>query len=238
MKYFLDYVICRMSVCCYSAAGIVIQFLAVYSILSPALSNAKVCLPSWQKLGLSACRDYQVAYAAIESKEVRAKRFVELWTLKEAYVKAVGQGINAAPGLKGFSILLQPDAGVADQVQQMTAAPITDTAYSISFQSDVETEDTWGFMLLRLSNEHTAALCLQRPLLPQIARQNSDDSNASTGTVFGSLASKSKHNISANHSQTRTQPDRTLVKFSFRGTVPLVTDDHELMCCVQAVGGF
>ena len=173
----------------------------------------------------------------IESKEVRAKRFVELWTLKEAYVKAVGQGISAAPGLKGFSVLLQPDANLADRVQQMTAAPIADTAYSISFQSDVETEDTWGFVLLRLSNAHTAALCVQTSLLPQIARQNSDDSNASTDTMFGSLASKSPHRMSENKSQKRTQLDQTSFRFTFRGTVPLVTDDHKLMCCVQAVGG-
>eukprot|EP00891_Asterochloris_glomerata_P005347 jgi/Astpho2/5347/Aster-x1290 len=40
----------------------------------------------------------------IEYAEERAKRFVQLWTLKEAYVKALGRGISASPGLKGFSI--------------------------------------------------------------------------------------------------------------------------------------
>lgn len=30
----------------------------------------------------------------------RQRRFVQLWTLKEAYVKAVGRGISAHPGLK------------------------------------------------------------------------------------------------------------------------------------------
>ena len=196
--------------------------------------QCQICLSSWQKLGLSACSDHQVAYTAIESKEGRAKRFVELWTLKEAYVKAVGQGISAAPGLKGFSVLLQPDAGLADRVQQMTAAPIADAAYSISFHSDVETEDTWGFMLLGLSSEHTAALCLQTSSLPQIARQNSAGSNASTDTIFDSLASRSMPKASGNR---RTQLGQIPVKFTFRGTVPLVTDDQKLMCCVKAVGG-
>ena len=161
---------------------------------------------------------------------------MELWTLKEAYVKAVGQGISAAPGLKGFSVLLQPDAGLADRVQQMTAAPIADAAYSISFQSNVETKDTWGFMLLRLSNEHTAAVCLQTSLLPQIVRQNSGDSNASTDTIFDSLASGSLPSVSEIQTQ-RTQLGQTPVTFTFRGTIPLVTDDQELTCCVQAVGG-
>ncbi len=32
------------------------------------------------------------------------RRFMELWTLKEAYVKALGRGISAPPGLRGFSV--------------------------------------------------------------------------------------------------------------------------------------
>lgn len=162
---------------------------------------------------------------------------MELWTLKEAYVKAVGRGISAAPGLKGFSVLLQPDAGLADRVQQMTATPVADTAYSISFQSDVETTDTWGFILLRLSNEHTAALCLQTSMLLQITRQSSDDSTASTNTVFGSLASMSMLDVSTVRTQTKTQLGDSPVKLTFRSTIPLVTDDQELTCCVEAVGG-
>lgn len=175
--------------------------------------------------------------AAIEFEEARAKRFVELWTLKEAYVKAVGQGINAAPGLKGFSILLQqPNAGLAAQVRQMTAAPIADMAYSISFQSDVQTQDTWGFMLLSLSNQHTAAVCLQTSP-PQIVRQNSDDSNASTDTTIDHPACSSMFNVVEDRTQPTTQLHHNPIKFTFRSTIPLVTDDVELLCRVEAVGG-
>ena len=212
-----------------------------YCILDSGRScsvQCQICLQRWQKHGLSTRLTIKFAYIAIESKEARAKRFMELWTLKEAYVKAVGQGISAAPGLKGFSVLLQPDAGLAHRVQQLTAAPIADTAYSITFQSDMETKDTWGFILLRLSNEHTASLCLQTSLLRQIARQNSTDSNASTDTVFDSLASKSMPNLCEDRTRTRTQLGGSPVKITFCGTVPLMADDQELMCCVEAVGGF
>ncbi|KAG2493672.1 hypothetical protein HYH03_008186 [Edaphochlamys debaryana] len=41
---------------------------------------------------------------ALPDPEARRQRFVALWTLKEAYVKARGSGISAPPGLKGFEI--------------------------------------------------------------------------------------------------------------------------------------
>lgn len=47
---------------------------------------------------ISAC---DVMWAAdVTDPAERQRRFVQLWTLKEAYVKAVGRGISAHPGLK------------------------------------------------------------------------------------------------------------------------------------------
>lgn len=43
---------------------------------------------------------------AIADEEQRRQLFIKLWTLKEAYVKCKGLGINAAPGLSGFSVQL------------------------------------------------------------------------------------------------------------------------------------
>ena len=43
--------------------------------------------------------------------EARRSLFIRLWTLKEAYVKAVGRGIGAPPGLSSFTLSLD-DEGI------------------------------------------------------------------------------------------------------------------------------
>ncbi|KAK9825793.1 hypothetical protein WJX74_008115 [Apatococcus lobatus] len=49
----------------------------------------------------------EVADLAGLADNAQVEAFNQLWTLKEAYVKATGRGINAPPGLKGFSFRLQ-----------------------------------------------------------------------------------------------------------------------------------
>ncbi len=151
---------------------------------------------------------------------------MQLWTLKEAYVKAVGQGISAPPGLKGFSVLLQKDDDIALRSQQVSATTVADTAYRISFHSDSHVNgDEWGFLLLSVSDMHTAALCVQisdqRQLL---TRQDSSDSNASAATTFGDSA-----NDNTNNKQTTAEPQ---LHVTFRSTIPLVRDNVH-SCCIQ-----
>jgi phosphopantetheinyl transferase len=57
--------------------------------------------------------------AGCEGVEERARHFVRLWTLKEAYVKAGGRGISAPPGLNAFSLTLQPRCGVCQLPNSM-----------------------------------------------------------------------------------------------------------------------
>ena len=158
---------------------------------------------------------------------------MQLWTLKEAYVKAVGQGISAAPGLKGFSILFEHDCGVADRVKQVTTIPPAHMPRRISFQSDTLTEDTWGFMLINLSNKHTAALCLQNMSQQHhFARQDSADSNASTTTNFSSLAectSEQKAPAETGWGATR--------RINFCSASPLMSEDLGLRSWVEGAGG-
>ena len=46
--------------------------------------------------------------AACGDDDARAAYFLQLWTLKESYVKALGRGISAPPGLRSFSFCVAP----------------------------------------------------------------------------------------------------------------------------------
>ena len=175
--------------------------------------------------------------AAIKSAEGRAERFVQLWTLKEAYVKAMGQGISAVPGLQGFSVLLCKDHDIEQRIQQITTARVADTAYRISFQTScTQDQRDWGFLLLDLTDKHTAALCMQIPVQHlQINRQGSGDSDASTSTVYDDAASvyESMDTQELDHQQAPSND----VCVTFRSTLPLVRDDADYACHVQGAGG-
>uniref|UniRef100_A0A8R7R0E4 holo-[acyl-carrier-protein] synthase n=1 Tax=Triticum urartu TaxID=4572 RepID=A0A8R7R0E4_TRIUA len=49
--------------------------------------------------------------AEISDSYAQEKEFFKLWTLKEAYVKALGLGLSSAP-LNGFSIKLETSKGI------------------------------------------------------------------------------------------------------------------------------
>ena len=175
--------------------------------------------------------------AAIKSAEGRAKRFVQLWTLKEAYVKAMGQGISAVPGLQGFSVLLCKDHDIEQRIQQITTARVADTAYRISFQTScTQDQRDWGFLLLDLSDKHTAALCMQMPVQHlQINRHGSGDSDASTSTVYNDAASLYESMDIQEHDHQEAPSNDVCV--TFRSTLPLVRDDVDYACHVQGAGG-
>ncbi|EFN55799.1 hypothetical protein CHLNCDRAFT_145278 [Chlorella variabilis] len=62
---------------------------------------------------------------ACPDDDSRAARFLQLWTLKEAYVKALGRGISAPPGLRSFSFRLSgfPQYRQQQQQQQQWQSP-------------------------------------------------------------------------------------------------------------------
>ncbi|RZC74338.1 hypothetical protein C5167_049820 [Papaver somniferum] len=95
---------------------------------------------------------------AIVDPEVQRHEFIKLWTLKEAYVKALGRGFSASP-FKTFAIQFRqkPKSGLH----------VTLDSHSEDFKIVVEplnaSEDVktnWQFGLFELARSHYAAICV------------------------------------------------------------------------------
>lgn len=101
-------------------------------------------------------------------QEEQASVFIKLWTLKESYVKAVGRGIGAPPGLGAFSFDLRP-------------GPVHEKGNGIIFSSSSEEPDTrsWDFMLLEPFERYIAAVSHER-FVADTESQCDDDIVSST----------------------------------------------------------
>ena len=82
----------------------------------------------------------------------RLERFVELWTLKESYVKARGMGLSMP--LDGFSFDLDTPGRIGLSVE--------------SGGDDVA--ERWRFVQFEAGPEHRVALCVERTELPLLLR--------------------------------------------------------------------
>ncbi|KAJ0264137.1 4'-phosphopantetheinyl transferase domain-containing protein [Hirschfeldia incana] len=77
--------------------------------------------------------------SSIADAEAQRKEFIKLWTLKEAYVKALGKGFSASP-FDTFSII-RSESG--------------------SYNLNGKAEERWKFRLLELAaSSHYAAICI------------------------------------------------------------------------------
>ncbi|TVU42108.1 hypothetical protein EJB05_08498, partial [Eragrostis curvula] len=100
---------------------------------------------------LSLARRYftppEVDYLAkIPDPEAQQKEFIKLWTLKEAYVKALGRGFSGAPFNK-FSIMLAAKNGIRISVDSNSSCD------SLS--------ENWQFALAELNSSHYMAACIE-----------------------------------------------------------------------------
>ncbi|PIA62730.1 hypothetical protein AQUCO_00200630v1 [Aquilegia coerulea] len=102
---------------------------------------------------------------AISDPEIQRQEFIKLWTLKEAYVKALGRGFSAAP-FKTFTIrfrsnsrssfIMRGDSNSKCQASEIVVEPLDGSKHLTT---------NWKFTLFELANSHYAATCVQNNIL-------------------------------------------------------------------------
>ncbi|KAI4348951.1 hypothetical protein L6164_009611 [Bauhinia variegata] len=98
--------------------------------------------------------------AHISDPEIRRREFIKLWTLKEAYVKALGKGFSASP-FKTFTIRLR------DHMEENIHLPLhmISEVPEIIVESCDDPKDLggkWQFVLLELAGTHYVAICVEQ----------------------------------------------------------------------------
>ncbi|KAK6139848.1 hypothetical protein DH2020_026423 [Rehmannia glutinosa] len=98
--------------------------------------------------------------AAISDPQVQRMEFIKLWTLKEAYVKALGKGFSGAP-FKTFTIRFK---GVMEGgfITLEDLSPKASEIVVDSFDDPADLTSNWQFSLLELANSHYAAICTEK----------------------------------------------------------------------------
>ncbi|CAN8259745.1 unnamed protein product [Cochlearia groenlandica] len=92
--------------------------------------------------------------STISDLEVQRKEFIKLWTLKEAFVKALGKGFSASP-FNTFSI--QYKAGTEGGYN---LCEVLTTIFD-SLKETKKRNGEWKFALLELAGSHYAAICIK-----------------------------------------------------------------------------
>ncbi|ONL92775.1 4'-phosphopantetheinyl transferase superfamily [Zea mays] len=103
--------------------------------------------------------------AKIPDPDAQQKEFVKLWTLKEAYVKALGRGFSGAPFNK-FSIILAANGRIQISVKNSELSSIlwSFQAPKVSNGSDSIHDclsENWQFALAELNSSHYMAICIE-----------------------------------------------------------------------------
>ncbi|KAK9290271.1 hypothetical protein L1049_008438 [Liquidambar formosana] len=101
---------------------------------------------------------------SISDPEVQRQEFIKLWTLKEAYVKALGRGFSAAP-FKTFTIRFRPSTKGGFYVSGNCNSELCCQASDIvveSIDDPMNLTSNWQFKLLELAGAYYAAICMQK----------------------------------------------------------------------------
>ncbi|XP_075491537.1 uncharacterized protein LOC142529784 [Primulina tabacum] len=98
--------------------------------------------------------------ATLTDPEVQRQEFIKLWTLKEAYVKALGRGFSGAP-FKTFTIRFNGVTGeTVHRLKDLKSEASEIVVNSIDDPSNHTSH--WQFLLLELAGSHYAAICTER----------------------------------------------------------------------------
>eukprot|EP00898_Chlorokybus_atmophyticus_P008728 jgi/Chlat1/8857/Chrsp91S08187 len=105
---------------------------------------------------------------SIQDKHARRQRFMQLWTLKEAYMKALGRGINAVT-LSGYGFdFCNAPVGECTPHQPHISAPGGKSLDGIKLVLHDSTTaarhgaqpDSWRLLLLKPTPHHVCAVCV------------------------------------------------------------------------------
>lgn len=106
--------------------------------------------------------------AAIPNAEVQRQEFLKLWTLKEAYVKALGRGFSGAP-FKTFTIRYQHAAGGSCNTGNLNCE--ASEIVVDSFEEPSNSASNWQFALLELAGSHYASICKENNSTAEAGKQ-------------------------------------------------------------------
>ncbi|PSR98517.1 4'-phosphopantetheinyl transferase [Actinidia chinensis var. chinensis] len=95
--------------------------------------------------------------AAISDPEVQRQEFIKLWTLKEAYVKALGRGFSGAP-FKTFTLRYKAAAKGSFHLSGNSNSEASEITVD-SFENASDFTSKWQFAIFELAGSHYAAIC-------------------------------------------------------------------------------
>ncbi|XP_016652081.1 PREDICTED: L-aminoadipate-semialdehyde dehydrogenase-phosphopantetheinyl transferase-like [Prunus mume] len=96
---------------------------------------------------------------SISDIEIQRQQFIKLWTLKEAYVKALGKGFSSAP-FKTFTIRVRDAAKRGLHLSGDIDSEISEI--SVESLGPMNLTTNWQFSLLELAGSHYAAICMEK----------------------------------------------------------------------------
>ncbi|MFQ6669605.1 hypothetical protein Gotur_034792 [Gossypium turneri] len=96
---------------------------------------------------------------SISDPEVRRQEFIKLWTLKEAYVKALGKGFSAMP-FKSFTIQFRTSTLRRFHLQGNSVSEASEVIVELSNDPGNLTNNCL-FALLEVAGSHYAAICVE-----------------------------------------------------------------------------